>query len=120
MAGPSLKNNDSIGVGALGVVSDAPAVCRLGEFLLVHHHEPTVERNSFRCVPNEALKKYLAITNLTNLESNVAAGLHHSCQLHQRVRTISCHSASLRWRSIATLVMSMPANQLLSQLSSAY
>ena len=51
----STQDDDPVGVGPSCIVSDAPAVRRLGELLLVHHHEQPVERETFRSVPDKTL-----------------------------------------------------------------
>ena len=79
----SAQNDDSIGVGLLRVASDAPAVRCLGELLLVHHHEKAVNGKPFHCMQNQALTKYRAVTDLTNLEGNVSVALYEPRQLYR-------------------------------------
>ena len=84
------QNNDSIGVGAFGVVTDAPAVRCLGKFLLVHHDEQPVERQPFRSLPYQAFQQDLAVADLADLEGDVAAGRTTRANSVSVSRTIAC------------------------------
>src|SRR5271154_6840446 len=63
----------------------APAVRRLGEFLLIHHHKKPFKRKPFRRVPYQTLKKDFAITEFSYLESDVPARPCNPSQFRQSV-----------------------------------
>src|SRR5882672_4727403 len=81
----SLEDHDPIGIGPLAVVLHTPAVRGLREFLLIHHHEESVKRESFGSVPYQTFKKHLAVPNLANLERDMPSWTYYPRQFDQRL-----------------------------------
>ena len=105
-------------VGAAAVVLHAPAIRRLGEFLLVHHHAQHVERQTLDRRGDMALQQDRAAADLPDLERDEPAGADHAGKLSNDAahECLPCGSVRDAGRS-GPSAGSMPANQQRSQLS---
>jgi len=92
----------------------------LGELLRVHENEKAREGQAFDGPPNQALQQHAAAADFADLEATWPPGATTRANSTKQSRTIRDHAASPRCAEILTASVSIPANQLRSQLSAAY